>query len=103
MSKVTNKETEVPSSIELNDMDCLYTMLMIEKAIVHHLSTIIDEASNIELHDKYVSMSEEVEMHAREAFDLMFKNGWYPLEEETEKKKAQEKSTLSKKLEDLEK
>lgn len=102
-NKVTNEETQVEKTIDLNDRDYLYTMLQYEKTLSNNLSTVINEASNTVLYDKYYYMFNDIKSSARDAFNLMFKNGWYPLERETEEKKNTERTTLQEKFNELEK
>ena len=72
-NKVTNEETQVEKTIDLNDRDYLYTMLQYEKTLSNNLSTVINEASNTVLYDKYYYMFNDIKSSARDAFNLMFK------------------------------
>lgn len=102
-NKVCNPETEISKTLEMNDRDYLNSILETEKNISNNLSIALNEASNNDFFDELYDMFDEIKTKAREAFDLMFENGWYALENAEKNKIDEEKQSLSSKLEELNK
>ena len=101
MSKVNNPKTEVPKGIEMNDENYLKDMLETEKALSGNMGIIGTEASNETLVNKLELLTNDIKDTQRKLFELVFKNGWYTLEQ-AEQKKIDEKITeLNTKLEEL--
>lgn len=86
MSKIENEKTQVPSTKDMNDMDLLNDVLFSEKIMNNNYNTSLGEMSNKNLFKKFMELYEEMKNLEREAFDLIFKNGWYSLEKEEETK-----------------
>ena len=106
MKKMNNKEIknsqkEVPSGIKMNDRDYLNSILELEKNMSNNYSIALNEASNDYLYEDYFSMLEDSKDMARELYNLMFKNGWYSLEEIDNTKLDNKINTLEQKLVDI--
>lgn len=100
-NKITNPKTEVPKGINLNDKDLSNELLSCLKEMEKNLSIAKTEASNENLYNEYKQMSEEIETLQREAYESMFRNGWYALEEAGQDKIAEKYNTLNTDLQDL--
>lgn len=101
-NKVNNPEVVVRKTIDLNDRDYLQTILDTEKNMSNNLSIAINEASNDVLFDKLYDIFDDVKSAARDAFNLMFKNGWYTFEKVQENNKNEENTKLTDKYNELE-
>lgn len=99
--KIKNSQKEVPSGIKMNDRDYLNSILELEKNMSNNYSIALNEASNDYLYEDYFSMLEDSKDMARELYNLMFKNGWYSLEEIDNTKLDNKINTLEQKLVDI--
>lgn len=99
--EIKNSQKEVPSGIKMNDRDYLNSILELEKNISNNYSIALNEASNDYLYEDYFSMLEDSKDMARELYNLMFKNGWYSLEEIDNTKLDNKINTLEQKLVDI--
>lgn len=77
---VSNPETEVPKTGEMNDSDYLNDVLSTEKNIDNGYGIAMNEASNKQLFDAIGNICKETKDMTRTLFDLQFKKGWYRLE-----------------------
>ncbi len=102
-NKVNNPETETTKTLEMNDRDYLNSILETEKNLSNNLSIALNEASNNEFFDELYDMFDEIKTNARDAFNLLFKNGWYELEKSEATKIDEEYQKLSSKLKELSK
>lgn len=80
-NKICNTKTEVPTGIDLNEKDYLTHLLMMLKDCEKNMVTALTEASNENLFKEYKTMFEETVTNQRKVYELMFKKGWYTLEE----------------------
>lgn len=101
-NKVTNPKTPVEESFKMNDCDYLADILNTTKAIAHMESIAICEASHSSLNQEIHMMFDETEQRARKLFNLMFQNGWYPLEKADSTKINELITTFNQKLGQLE-
>ncbi|MCI5967279.1 MAG: spore coat protein [Tenericutes bacterium] len=99
--EIKNSQKEVPSGIKMNDRDYLNSILELEKNMSNNYSIALNEASNDYLYEDYFSMLEDSKDMARELYNLMFKNGWYSLEEIDNTKLDNKINTLEQKLVDI--
>ncbi len=99
---VSNPKMEVPETKEMNDCDYLRDLLNNEKCLSDVLSMALSEASNETLYKEIMPLFNDVKRNGRDIFNLMFKNGWYPLEKAEETKIQQKKSEFSTKMSQLE-
>ncbi|WP_163536907.1 spore coat protein [Gracilibacillus sp. YIM 98692] len=79
--KVQNPETQLPKSKSMNDRDFLNDMLSTQKYLSQAYSTALNEASNQTLYQDILHIFEDTQNCQRELYNLMFKNGWYTLEQ----------------------
>ncbi len=100
-NKVNNPEVNVSKTINMNEKNYLEVILENEKNMSNNLSIAIDEASNDLLFDKFYDIFDDVKCAARDAFNLMFKNGWYTLEKAQDNKRKEENTKLNDKLNEL--
>lgn len=84
--KVQNMETSVPKTPQMNERDFVNDMLTLEKYMTSSYNTALDEASNDRLYQELATIYRETQDCQREFFNLMFKNGWYTLEEAPQQK-----------------
>ncbi len=101
MSKIKNEKTPVPSTKEMNDTDVLNDLLHSEKEMSSNYNTATGEMSNKTLYKKIMELMSEIKEAEREAFDLLFKNGWYTLEKEEETKINQAYSDSNNQINEL--
>jgi spore coat protein CotF len=100
-NEIKNPKKEVPTGIKMNDCDYLSSVLELEKNMSNDYSIALNEASNDYLYEDYFNMLEDTKDAAREAYNLMFQNGWYKLEEEKEEKINEKINCLEEKLNNL--
>ena len=101
MSQIKNEKTETPKGMNLNDKDYLSSLLSCLKEISKNYTVAMTEASNENLYNHYLETFLSISSLQREAYELMFKNGWYILEK-AESNKIQDKyNTLNQELNDL--
>lgn len=89
-NQVKNQKTTVPKTPQMNDRDFLNDMLATEKYMTSAYCTALHEASHEGLYQDIQAIFNETQDFQRELFNLMFKNGWYKLEE-AEQQKVQQK------------
>lgn len=102
MNKICNSKVEVPNGIALNDKDYMTSLLTTLKDMEKNYTVSLTEASNSELYDKYLEMFNKISQMQRNTFQLMFKYGWYQLEEAEDKKIAEKYDCLKKEYDNLE-
>ena len=81
MSKIANTKKQVPTGIELNDKDYITHLLSMLKEYEKNLAVALTEASNEILFNEFKNMFDEIAKLQRDAYELMFKYGWYTLED----------------------
>ncbi|KAB8131830.1 spore coat protein [Gracilibacillus oryzae] len=79
--KVQNPETTIQKTQAMNDRDFATDILATEKYLTQAYSTALNEASNQVLYQDLLNVFEETQNCQRELYNLMFKNGWYSLEQ----------------------
>ena len=80
-NKILNPKTEVSKGINLNDKDYINELLSCLKEMEKNLTIAKTEASNENLYNEYKQICEEISSLGRRTYEIMFKNGWYELEE----------------------
>lgn len=80
-SKVQNQETPIEKNPELNDRDIINDFLATEKYLTDGYSTAMNEASNQALYENILQLFTETQNQQRHLYNLMFKHGWYSLEQ----------------------
>ena len=93
MTKIQNNVTEVSNGIELNEKDYCTCMLSTLKDMEKNYVIAMTEASNEWLYGVYKKMFLDLAEYQRELYLLMFRNGWYIMEN-VESKKINEKYTM---------
>ena len=78
---IQNTKTEVPSGINLNDKDYMNSLLSTLKELAKNYTVVLTEASNEKLYKEYKKAFDNIITMQRETYELMFKNGWYSLEQ----------------------
>ena len=101
-NKITNTKVEVPKGTLLNDKDYLNCLNSHLKEMCKSYAQALTEASNEILYEKYYQMFDNIISLQRDTYELMFKNGWYPLEEVEETKLNGKLNTLTLEYNDLE-
>ncbi len=99
---VKNEEQQVPSGIEMNDRDFLYSILTVEKNMSNNYATILNEISNDNTYDELTKVFKDTQDCQRRLFNLYFKKGWYELEKADQNKVQQKFDMFNQKLEDIE-
>ena len=85
-NKISNPETSVPKGISLNDQDYMTILLTLLKAIEKNITVALTESSNETLYKEFKKIFDDIAKMQRDAYELMFRNGWYKLEEAEDKK-----------------
>ena len=101
-NKISNAKVEVPTTTEMNDKDYLNSMLEIEKSIVKNYAVCLTEASNEGLYSNYHDMFDNACDIQREIYNMMFKKGWYSVDQAELAKINQKMSMMSQELPQLE-
>ena len=99
--KVSNPKLEVEEGLNLNDKDYMTNLLSTLKAMVKDMTVALTEASNSKLYLEYKNMYEELLKLQRASYEVMFKLGWYTLEETTQNKKEVIEKELQTQLDNL--
>lgn len=86
MTKIKNELVKIEDTYELNDRDILNEILETEKNMSNNLSIALNEMSNSVLYDKVFDVFKNSKTIARNSYNILFKNGWYVLECESETK-----------------
>lgn len=100
-NKILNPKTEVSKGINLNDKDYINELLSCLKEMEKNLTIAKTEASNENLYNEYKQICEEISSLGRRTYEIMFKNGWYELEETQNEKITEKYNMLNTKLQDL--
>jgi len=78
---IQNQETQVPKTPQMNERDFLNDMLTTEKHMTSSYSTFLHEASHQQLYQDALQIFTETQNCQRELYNLMFRKGWYKLEQ----------------------
>ena len=100
-NNICNPKTEVPNGIQLNDKDYCNSLLSCLKEMQKNYVTAISEASNEFLFQKYHQTFQTISSLQREVYELMFRNGWYTLEQAEKQKINQKHQMLNQELQSL--
>lgn len=100
--KVENPKTEVPETPELNDRDYMNSILECLKNMSNNFSIALNECSNETMYEEIFTMFTDTKDLAREAYNLMFQNGWYSLEQAEEQKIMSKQNDCTLKMKQLE-
>ena len=101
-NKICNPKTETPTGVNMNEKDYLTCLLTCLKDMEKNYTIAMTEASNEYLYKGYSSIFQELSKLQRETYELMFKNGWYSLEQAESTKIEEKYQSLSQEYQDLE-
>ena len=79
--KIKNPETQVPKTPQMNDRDFINDLLTQEKYMTTSYSQALHEASHEGLYQDLMGIFTETQQCQRDLYDLMFKKGWYAVEQ----------------------
>lgn len=102
-NEIKNPKVEVKDGKELNDKDYINSLLSTLKEMSKNYVVALTEASNEFLFKQYKDMFENYIDMQREVYELMFKKGWYVLEEAPSVKVNSKYQTLSEEFSSLNK
>ena len=100
-NQVCNSKVEVPTGMMLNDKDYLDSLLSTLKQFVKNYAVILTEVSNGTLYNEYKEMFDTYSALQREAYEIMFRKGWYVLEKCDVSKISNKYQTLNQEVMDL--
>ena len=100
-NKISNTKVEVPNGVELNDKDYINSVLSSLKEMSKNYVIAMTEASNEVLYERYFEMFNNISTLGRDVYELMFRKGWYSLEEAQEMKVNQKLNMLTTEYNDL--
>lgn len=89
MQEVKNPKSQVPKTPQMNDRDFSNDLLMTEKYMTNSYNTALNEASHEALYQDILSIFTETQNEERQLYNLMFRKGWYKLEQEEQQKLQQ--------------
>ena len=100
-NQISNPKVEVNSGISLNDKDYITCLLTTLKEMSKNYVIAMTEASNEELYNIYKDSFLNIISLQREVFELMFRKGWYVLENVDVSKINTKYNTLLQEYQDL--
>ncbi|GGC81747.1 hypothetical protein GCM10007216_10370 [Thalassobacillus devorans] len=87
--KIQNPETSVPKTPQMNERDFVNDQLTTEKYMTDAYNIAMNEASNQNLYNDLAAIFKETQDCQRDMFNLMFKKGWYTMEQADQQKLQQ--------------
>jgi spore coat protein CotF len=100
-NQISNPKVEVNSGISLNDKDYITCLLTTLKEMSKNYVVAMTEASNEELYNIYKDSFLNIISLQREVYELMFRKGWYVLENVDVSKINTKYNTLLQEYQDL--
>ena len=100
-NQISNPKTEVPKGKSINDKDYMNSLLSCLKEMVKNYATVLTEVSNETLYNEYKLMFDEYSSLQREVYELMFRKGWYMIEQVEQQKLDNKYQTLNQEFVDL--
>ncbi len=100
-NQICNPKVEVPKGLNLNDKDYIGSLLSCLKDMEKNYVIVMSEASNEDLYAIYKSIFLDLADLQREVYELMFRKGWYCLEQVQEDKIQKKSQMLSQEYQDL--
>ena len=100
-NQIANPKVEVPTGISCNDKDYINSLLSCLKEMSKNYVMAMNEASNESLYEKYKEVFLVLTSLQREVYELMFRKGWYSLENVDTQKISQKSQMLSQEYQDL--
>ncbi len=80
-NKISNPKVEVAEGMALNEKDYITCLLTTLKDMVKNYVIMMTEASNASLFESYQEIFLKLMNLQREVYEVMFRKGWYQLEE----------------------
>lgn len=100
-NQISNPKVEVSNGINLNDKDYITCLLSTLKELSKSYATAMTEASCEVLYNNYKDAFLNISLLQREVYELMFRKGWYVLEESDLNKINNKFNTLNQEYQDL--
>lgn len=100
-NEIKNPKTQVSIGTSLNDKDYMNCLLTSLKEMVKNYAIVLTEASNETLYHEYKNMFDAYVELQREVFELMFRKGWYILEQAESDKINKKYQTLNQEFTEL--
>ncbi len=100
-NQIKNPKVEVPTGKTLNDKDYMNSLLSTLKELVKNYAIALTEASNENLYNEYKNTFEIYSKLQRDVYELMFRKGWYVLEQAEENKIDSKFQTLKEEFNNL--
>ncbi|MBO5375492.1 MAG: spore coat protein [Bacilli bacterium] len=100
-NQISNPKKEVPKGITLNEKDYINSLLSCLKEMEKNYTIAMTEASNEYLYKEYHQIFNEIASLGRETYELMFRNGWYVIEQADITKINQKHQKLTQEITDL--
>ena len=100
-NQICNPKVETPKGMTLNDKDYISSLLSTLKQLVKNYAVSLTEASCEELYEEYKEMFDTYSSLQREVYELMFRKGWYVLEQADANKISSKYQTLNQEFMDL--
>lgn len=100
-NQIANPKIQVPTGMKSNDKDHINDLLSTLKCMVKDYTVALTEASNEILYNQYKQIFDQLISLQREAYELMFRYGWYTLEQEEAQKINSKFQTLNQEFMDL--
>lgn len=100
-NQICNPKVEVPTGLNLNDKDYINSLLSTLKEMTKNYAVALTEASNGILYHEYKNMFDAYSLLQRDVYELMFRKGWYSLEEADSNKVSSKCQILSQEFTDL--
>lgn len=100
-NQISNPKKEVPTGINLNEKDYLTSLLTCLKEMEKNYVVVMTETSNENLYQQYKHIFDELSLLQRETYELMFRKGWYILEQAKSNKISNKHQTLLQEYQDL--
>ena len=100
-NKIENEKVNVPCGKCMNDKDYANSLLSCLKELVKNYATVLTEASNEFLYNKYKEMFDAYISMQRDVFEFMFRMGWYKLEKADNNKICEKQQMLIQELNSL--
>ena len=100
-NKIENEKVNVPCGKCMNDKDYANSLLSCLKELVKNYATVLTEASNEVLYNKYKEMFDTYASMQRDVFEFMFRMGWYKLEKADNNKICEKQQMLIQELNSL--
>ena len=100
-NQIKNPKVETPTGMTLNDKVYISSLLSTLKQLVKNYAVSLTEASCEELYEEYKEMFNTYSSLQREVYELMFRKGWYVLEQADANKISSKYQTLNQEFMDL--